>query len=69
MPTRNFEEYIIGAKHKVIKLDDYAKGPATAFLKYVVSAKDPANQCLNKFKTTERSRIYTRTSSFLHLTS
>lgn len=60
MPARNFEEYIIEAEHKTITLEDYANSPATAFLKYVVSAKDAANQCLNKFKTTVRSRSYTR---------
>ena len=48
MPARNFEDYIIEAEHK------------TAFLRYVVSAKDAANQCLLKFKTTARSRTYTR---------
>lgn len=60
MPARNFEDYIIEAEHKPITLEDYAKSPATAFLRYVVSAKDAANQCLLKFKTTARSRTYTR---------
>lgn len=60
MPARNFEDYIIEAENKAVTLSDYAKTPAVAFLKYVVSAKDAANQCLNKFKTTARSRTYTR---------
>ena len=60
MPSKNFEDYIIEAEHKAITLEDYAKSPATAFLKYVVSSKDAANQCLNKFKTTSRSKPYTR---------
>lgn len=60
MPARNFEDYIIEAEHKAITLDDYTRSPATAFLKYVVSAKDAANQCLIKFKTTSRARPYTR---------
>ena len=59
MPAKNFEAYIIETEHKIITLDDYAKSPATAFLKFVVSAKDAANQCLLKFKTTSRSRTYT----------
>lgn len=57
---RNFEDYIIETEHKPITLDDYAKSPATAFLRYVVSAKDAANQCLLKFKTAARTRTYTR---------
>lgn len=60
MPARNFEDYIIEAEHKPITLDDYAKSPATAFLRYIVGAKDAANQCLLKFKTTARTRTYTR---------
>lgn len=60
MPARYFEDYIIEAEHKPITLEDYAKSPATAFLRYVVGAKDAANQCLLKFKTTTRARIYTR---------
>lgn len=60
MPSKNFEDYIIEAEHKAITLEDYAKSPATAFLKYVISSKDAANQCLNKFKTTSRSKPYTR---------
>lgn len=60
MPARNFEDYIIEAEHRTITLEDYAKSPATAFLKYVVCAKDAANLCLKKFKTTARSRAYTR---------
>lgn len=60
MPARNFEDYIIEAEHKAVTLGDYASTPAIAFLKYVVSAKDAANQCLKKFKTTARSRTYTR---------
>ena len=60
MPEKNFEDYIIEAEQKAVTLGDYAKSPAVAFLKYVVSAKDAANQCLNKFKTTARSRTYTR---------
>lgn len=60
MLTKNFEDYIIEAEQKAITLEDYAKSPATAFLKYVVSAKDAANQCLIKFKTTARARTYTR---------
>ena len=39
MPARNFEDYIIEAEHKPITLDDYAKSPATAFLRYIVGAK------------------------------
>lgn len=60
MPTRNFEDYIIEAEHKPITLEDYVKSPATAFLRYVVGAKDAARQCLQKFKTTARARTYTR---------
>lgn len=60
MPARNFEDYIIEAEHKPITLEDYTNSPATAFLRYVVGAKDAANQCLLKFKTTARARIYTR---------
>lgn len=60
MPTRNFEDYIIEAEHKPITLEDYVKSPATAFLRYVVGAKDAARQCLLKFKTTARARTYTR---------
>lgn len=60
MLARNFEDYIIEAEHRVITLEDYASTPASAFLKYIVSAKDAANQCLNKFKTSARSRTYTR---------
>lgn len=60
MTVKNFEDYIIETEHKAITLEDYAKSPATAFLKYVVSSKDAANQCLIKFKTTSRSRTYTR---------
>lgn len=60
MPARNFEDYIIEAEHKPITLDDYAKSPATAFLRYVVGAKDAANQCLLKFKTAARVKTYTR---------
>ena len=60
MPARNFEDYIIEAEHKPITLDDYAKSPATAFLRYIVGAKDAANQCLLKFKTTARAKTYTR---------
>lgn len=60
MPARNFEDYIIEAEHKPITLEDYAKSPAVAFLRYVVSAKDAANQCLLKFRTTARARTYTR---------
>lgn len=60
MPAKNFEDYIIAAEHKAVTLEDYAKTPAVAFLKYVVSAKDAANQCLNKFKTVARSRTYTK---------
>ena len=43
MPARNFEDYIIEAEHDPITLDDYAKNPATAFLRYIVGAKDAAN--------------------------
>lgn len=57
---RNFEDYIIETEHKPITLEDYAKSPATAFLRYVVGAKDAANQCLKKFKTTARRRTYTQ---------
>lgn len=60
MPAKNFEDYIIEAESKAITLDDYTRSPATAFLKYVVCAKDAANQCARKFKTTAKSRIYTR---------
>lgn len=60
MPARNFEGYIIEAKHKPITLDDYTKSPATVFLRYVVGAKDAANQCLLKFKTAARARTYTQ---------
>ena len=58
MPARNFEDYIIEAEHKPITLDDYAKSPATAFLRYIVGTKDAANECLLKFKTTARARTY-----------
>lgn len=62
MPSRNFEDYIIEADHKPITLEDYAKSPATAFLRYVISAKDAATQCLLKFKTTAKEKKYTRDS-------
>lgn len=59
MVVKNFEDYIIEKSHKRITLDDYAKTPATAFLKYTVNAKDAANQCLKKFKTSLRAKTYT----------
>lgn len=59
MAAKNFEDYIIEAEHKSIMLDDYAKAPATTFLKYVVSAKDAAQLCLRRFKTTAHSKTYT----------
>ena len=58
--SKNFEDYITEVEHKTVTLNEYAKTPAVAFLKYVVSAKDAANQCQNKFKTSARSRTYTR---------
>lgn len=60
MLARNFEDYIIEVAHNSITLDDYAKMPATSFLKYLVSAKDAANQCLLKFKSSSRARTYTQ---------
>lgn len=59
MAAKNFEDYIIESEHKSIMLDDYAKAPATTFLKYVVSAKDAAQLCLRRFKTTAHSKTYT----------
>lgn len=58
MLAKKFEDYIIEAEHKVVTLEDYAKMPATAFLKHLVSSKDAANQCLIKFKSSARARTY-----------
>lgn len=57
-PVKRFEEYIIENKHHPITLNDYLINPATAFLKYLVHAKDATKQCQTKFKVS-RAKKYT----------
>jgi hypothetical protein len=49
-PHKKYHEYLEDdADSSVASLDEYAKSPATVFLKYVVDAKDAVTKCSIKF--------------------
>lgn len=48
--VKEFQEYITNGSKAIVRLDDYAKQPAVAFLKHVVEAKDAAAMCKRAFK-------------------
>lgn len=51
---KEFDKYILLTQTPIVKLDEYSKMPATAFLRATVSAKCAADLCLKSFKTTRR---------------
>lgn len=57
---KQFYEYIKQASSSTVTLSNYKESPASAFLKYIVNAKNASNQCLSKFKTRKRKEPYTK---------
>lgn len=55
---KQFYEYISAAGLSTVTLSNYKESPASAFLKYVISAKNASNQCLRTFKTKKRKKPY-----------
>lgn len=55
---KQFYEYISPAGASTVTLSNYQDCPASAFLKYVVSAKNASYQCLRTFKTKKRKKPY-----------
>lgn len=49
--VKEFQEYISGGSNAIVRLEDYEKQPAVAFLKHVVEAKDAAAMCMRTFKS------------------
>ena len=49
--VKEFQEYISSGSKAIVRLEDYSKQPATAFLKHVVEAKDAAAMCMRTFKS------------------
>lgn len=49
--VKEFQEYISNGSKAIVRLEDYSKQPATAFLKHVVEAKDAAAMCMRTFKS------------------
>lgn len=47
---KEFQEYISSGSKAIVRLEDYSKQPATAFLKHLVEAKDAATMCMRTFK-------------------
>lgn len=58
MAAKKYTDYIIDDCQKVVKIQDYERSPATAFLKCLVSAKDASQQCTLKFKSKSRKKPY-----------
>lgn len=54
MPAKQFTDYVICDQTRKVTLADYHSSPATAFLKYIISAKDASQQCINKFKAPKK---------------
>lgn len=48
--VKEFQEYISSGSKAIVRLEDYSKQPATAFLKHVVEAKDAATMCMRTFR-------------------
>ena len=51
---KDFDKYILTTQKPIVRLEEYATMPATAFLHAIVSAKCAADLCLKSFKTTKR---------------
>lgn len=48
--SKKFHEYISEASGAIVPLELYHTSPATAFLKFVVQAKNASNQCERNFQ-------------------
>lgn len=57
--VKEFQEYISRGSKAIVRLEDYSKQPATAFLKHVVEAKDAAAMCMRTFKP-HRNKKYSQ---------
>lgn len=69
-PVKTFAQHLVAVSASHITQQDYVQSPATAFLKYVIDAKDAINQCKKYFKK-NKDNSYNKDSltSLRHITA
>ncbi len=61
-PHKKYHEYLENTDDSISSLEDYAKSPATVFLRYVVDAKDAITKCSNNFTEKQKGDGYNKDS-------
>jgi hypothetical protein len=56
-PQKSFESYLLTTDNKTVSFNDYLKCPATAFLSYLIDAKDAINYCKNNFQKNQNGKL------------
>lgn len=64
---KQFYEYITLSGKSTVTLDNYKESPATAFLKFVINAKNASNQCIRTFKAPRRKKYTTQSLSNIQI--